>query len=914
MNAAQKYLAFSAIMFSVVMVSIIFTVRASYMQVNTAEAHASITPPAPPVPPAPPAPKPIPYKPEPKPEVKPDPQPPVEPVKPVKPVETVKRVDPVKPVEQIVIKDPVEAVIASSAQTAKKIQIKLPHDNVIYWDDVKPIFEEHCTKCHADTRPKGQLDLTTYKNVMLGGSLQADGEVRAVEPGDSSKSAVYLSILLDEEAEDDDDKNPYYLSMMPPLKERKKGKVIPESDIKLIKDWIDQGARDEKTKITVTPGNAVKDPKSPNKIIITPGKGDPSVKYTPNKKPEDEPEPEKKTENTSRNTIPDVLLQNKKGEFSQQEIDQIVAFLRDDAPMIEKDGKMVYDQLSVKSYPESQKCAACHREHWEQWSISGHAYSNISPAHHKFEQAINNLAVGTINHFCQGCHNPIGTLLKQPRDLPLWERHKVELDGVGCVVCHRQKEQYTVINGDRRIEPGGICSPVYGPTGSANLLEVLKKPDDYSVTTDPKDPRPRILIHESAFKNPQMTHNQMCVQCHDVDVHPGVPLEIVGKQYRNSPAYKKGISCVDCHMSSHPTKIGDFKIGHAAVIAGRPIGKTRRLTNHEFWGPGQSIAHPGLFPHVYGNPFTTSEWLAFDYIAGWGTEKWEKAHKEGKAFPQYYTKEGKLVDGFPPEWADIEKRLQANSFLKQSYVKIGKKKWIRKTMMEHSLQIKGPFHQEGLLAFNKPVRPLRTHQVGETLKLYYNVTNSNEGHHTPSNSLGAQPQVWMNVVLVDPDGQRIWESGDGDKFGGLRTKWSSEVQNGTVAHDDQLWNLQTVFLYTGFKGPDREWFVPVNVSFGLNGVLPQARPGAQPTTLINGAPFVRMEIRALAPNETRPAKYSIPGHLFKKRGKYKLASRLRYRAEPISFMKWIGATPEMIMRLNQGMVDINPYTIEFRVD
>ena len=59
------------------------------------------------------------------------------------------------------------------------------------------------------------------------------------------------------------------------------------------------------------------------------------------------------------------------------------------------------------------------------------------------------------------------------------------------------------------------------------------------------------------------------------------------------------------------------------------------------------------------------------------------------------------------------------------------------------------------------------------------------------------------------------------------------------------------------------------------------------------------------------ANYTIPAEAFKKKGMYKLAVRMRSRAEPIYFMKFVGATEEMIQSMNQWMVDIHPYTVEF---
>jgi hypothetical protein len=105
-------------------------------------------------------------------------------------------------------------------------------------------------------------------------------------------------------------------------------------------------------------------------------------------------------------------------------------------------------------------------------------------------------------------------------------------------------------------------------------------------------------------------------------------------------------------------------------------------------------------------------------------------------------------------------------------------------------------------------------------------------------------------------------------------------------------------------------YLPVNFDIDQ---IPFLRPASQPTTVINHAPSVRMEGRSIPPMGSRMANYTVPGDLITKQGKYRLAVRLRSRAEPIYFMKFIGATTDMIRSMNEWMLAIHPYTVEFRV-
>jgi hypothetical protein len=139
---------------------------------------------------------------------------------------------------------------------------------------------------------------------------------------------------------------------------------------------------------------------------------------------------------------------------------------------------------------------------------------------------------------------------------------------------------------------------------------------------------------------------------------------------------------------------------------------------------------------------------------------------------------------------------------------------------------------------------------------------------------------------------------------------SLDVAAGKIARDSQLFNLQTKFLTTNVKGTDREMYLPVNFDIDQ---IPFLRPPPQPVSVLNHPPFVRMEGRSIPPLGNRMANYRVPSSALSKPGVYKLAVRLRNRAEPIYFMRFIGATVEMERAMNREMLDIHPYTVQFEV-
>ena len=91
-------------------------------------------------------------------------------------------------------------------------------------------------------------------------------------------------------------------------------------------------------------------------------------------------------------------------------------------------------------------------------------------------------------------------------------------------------------------------------------------------------------------------------------------------------------------------------------------------------------------------------------------------------------------------------------------------------------------------------------------------------------------------------------------------------------------------------------------------------PAPQPVTVMNHPPGVRMEARSIPPLGQKKASYKVPAKLLEEPGEYTLSVRLRYRAEPIYFMLFVGATQDMIQDMNAGIVNIHPYSVSFTVE
>lgn len=121
--------------------------------------------------------------------------------------------------------------LAARADDANSTAAALPpastKTSLTFTNDIKPIIDVACLKCHDSTKPRqgGKLSLNTLDSTLKGGR---DGKVITV--GDSAHSDLVLSIA---HVGDPD-------SFMPRGKNAKK---LTDDQIGIIRAWIDQGAK-----------------------------------------------------------------------------------------------------------------------------------------------------------------------------------------------------------------------------------------------------------------------------------------------------------------------------------------------------------------------------------------------------------------------------------------------------------------------------------------------------------------------------------------------------------------------------------------------------------------------------------------------------------------------------------------------
>lgn len=124
-------------------------------------------------------------------------------------------------------------VPARAAEKAAKVDVsKLPppaqKQGVTYANDIKPIFDRSCVKCHGAEKPKAKLRLDS-----LDGALKGSADGKVIVPGDSAASVLVHNIarLGDED------------HWMPPPDNKAGIPPLTKEEIALIRAWIDQGAK-----------------------------------------------------------------------------------------------------------------------------------------------------------------------------------------------------------------------------------------------------------------------------------------------------------------------------------------------------------------------------------------------------------------------------------------------------------------------------------------------------------------------------------------------------------------------------------------------------------------------------------------------------------------------------------------------
>lgn len=110
-------------------------------------------------------------------------------------------------------------------------------------------------------------------------------------------------------------------------------------------------------------------------------------------------------------------------------------------------------------FPSAATCATCHPKQYKEWSVSQHAYAQLSPFMLSMQNTINVVTQTTNGDFCLRCHAPVGSELNEPMTASNLDRHPASREGITCVACHRINKNFGKVTGASRWSVATSTSP-----------------------------------------------------------------------------------------------------------------------------------------------------------------------------------------------------------------------------------------------------------------------------------------------------------------------------------------------------------------------------------------------------------------------------------------------------------------------
>ena len=568
--------------------------------------------------------------------------------------------------------------------------------------------------------------------------------------------------------------------------------------------------------------------------------------------------------------------------------------------------------VKANPYPSAASCAECHPRHYRQWSMSQHAYAQLSPVFNTMQARQAQLTNGTQGDFCIRCHTPVGMARGEDPYMKNVNRHPVSQEGVTCVACHRVNRNYLKASGRHPLAAAPLTGPIWGPSGDEKKLnDMIEK---QSLVTE--EGKVGQAVHAKVKGSKVLSSGAFCGSCHDVNGVNGFRLEEAFSEWKHAPAAERGISCQDCHMGKKPGRIvGDpssenfdkqnYPHGPAAIVGGEET-EPRKLTNHRFVGPDYSVIHPALFPFNpraidYQDKFdnvagsdglaTIEQWLKFDWRAGWGTREFENKVFEN---PDQYE--------FPDRWDSVDARYAARDIIQQNLKKLRTMRQKRLQLMRNAIwigDIKKQWTEDGL-SFDVKVQ------------------NITPGHGVPTGFDGER-LFWLRVKVTDAAGNVVFESGDLDPNGDVRDLHSKYVHNHERPLDKQLFSLQSKFLTRNVRGAEREQILPIPYALTP---LPFLNKATRPN-LLYGRPFgARKHRKGIEALGHRWADYHVPRKKLTGKPPYEAVVQFKVAMVPVNLLiatqkagfQYGMSTRDVASNLVHGFVDDNGDRVIWRQD
>ncbi|CAN5234426.1 hypothetical protein BH09GEM1_BH09GEM1_11860 [soil metagenome] len=275
-----------------------------------------------------------------------------------------------------------------------------------------------------------------------------------------------------------------------------------------------------------------------------------------------------------------------------------------------------YDARSLSG---SASCGTsnCHKEIYDEWSVSAHRYAAMDPAFQKVQLVMAQQNGAESTRYCGGCHDPISLFAGAKNifneDLTNLVGYK---EGISCIACHAIKK--TDVKG--------------------NAAYVMAQPDRYLFELERGDaaravsnflirayPRHHIeTLQRKLIKSPEF-----CASCHkqfidkEINRVGWVQLQNQYDTWRKSRWNHPGdptktIECRECHMPlqhSHDPASGDDRDYNRSADDGKHRG-------HRFLGANQFIPTALHLPGAAEQVALTEKWLRGEIAIPEIAKKW----------------------------------------------------------------------------------------------------------------------------------------------------------------------------------------------------------------------------------------------------------------------------------------------------
>jgi Flp pilus assembly protein TadD len=241
-------------------------------------------------------------------------------------------------------------------------------------------------------------------------------------------------------------------------------------------------------------------------------------------------------------------------------------------------------KIPAKFFMESDACARCHQDIFNQWDKSVHHFSSFNNQWYRKSIEYMQEVKGTKpSKWCGGCHDP-AVLYSGLMDTPIKEIvHRPESQaGLGCMMCHSiVKVKSTMGQGDFMLEYPELHEL------AATKNPVVRWLHDFSIRLNPEP-------HRRVFLKPFMKDQtaEFCSSCHKV--HLDVPVNgyrwIRGfNEYDNWQA--SGISGMGARSFYYPPKSQQCADCHMPFVFSKDAGNIKGMVHsHSF--PGANTAVP----------------------------------------------------------------------------------------------------------------------------------------------------------------------------------------------------------------------------------------------------------------------------------------------------------------------------------